>query len=241
MNLKIPLQLYDASPKNIVDLTDLENHRVQSKGRITYLSHSCLFFFFPTEKSVYAYSLKDLCSTVVGVEVKLPSFQLDSHLEKNIDHVTHLLSPLRCEVMSWRLVEWRGVVFPDRMAWWDFVLSWLCGFWTRSHIQSSGQGLVSMVSSGIHRKAKKAYWGFLFGFTVQGKKKTFKPHSKTIHGIKSLIISLSLFRFEDIRYLTKVPGLSRDNILVVDSEMAKLISTKDLHTVWTLNVSRVLR
>lgn len=73
------------------------------------------------------------------------------------------------------------------------------------------------------------------------REKNFKLHSKTIHGLKSLIISLSSFRFEDIRYLTKVPGLSRDNILVVDSEMAKLISTKDLHTVWTLNVSRVLR
>ncbi|NXF23852.1 F234A protein, partial [Rhodinocichla rosea] len=72
------------------------------------------------------------------------------------------------------------------------------------------------------------------------REKNSKPHSKTIHGLKSLIISLSLFRFEDIRYLAKVPGRSRDNILVVDSEMAKLISTKDLHTVWTLNVSRVL-
>ncbi|XP_036248441.1 protein FAM234A [Molothrus ater] len=105
------------------------------------LHSSSSYFLFYTEKSVYAYSLKDLCSTVVGVEVKLSSFQVDSHLEKNIDHATHLLSPLR---------------------------------------------------------------------------------------------------FEDIRYLTKVPGHSRDNILVVDSEMAKLINTKDLHPVWTLNVSRVL-
>ncbi|NXD31136.1 F234A protein, partial [Spelaeornis formosus] len=51
---------------------------------------------------------------------------------------------------------------------------------------------------------------------------------------------LSLLRFGDIRYLAKVPGHSRDNILVVNSEMATLINTKDLHTVWTLNVSRVL-
>ncbi|NXQ34426.1 F234A protein, partial [Alaudala cheleensis] len=84
----------------------------------------------------------------------------------------------------------------------------------------------------------KTCWGFLFGFTVKGKNS--KPHSKTIHGLKSLIISLSLFRFRDIQYLAKVPGQSRDNILVVSSEMARLISTKDLHTVWTLNVSHVL-
>lgn len=68
-----------------------------------------------------------------------------------------------------------------------------------------------------------------------------KLHSKTMHGLKSLIVSLSLFRFENIHYLAKVPGHSRDNILVVDSEMATLINTKDLHTVWTLNVSRLLR
>ncbi|NXG99593.1 F234A protein, partial [Loxia leucoptera] len=103
--------------------------------------HSSSYFLFYTEKSVYAYSLGDLCSTVVGVQVKLPSFQLDSHLEKNIDRATHLLS---------------------------------------------------------------------------------------------------LLRFEDIHYLAKVPGRSRDNILVVDSEMATLIRTKDLQAVWTLNVSRVL-
>ncbi|NWY29578.1 F234A protein, partial [Pheucticus melanocephalus] len=114
--------------------------------RLQLHSSSSYFLFYTGtallgNSSVYAYSLKDLCSTVVGVEVKLPSFQVDSHLEKNIDRATHLLS---------------------------------------------------------------------------------------------------LLRFEDIHYLTKVPGRSRDNILVVDSEMAKLISTKDLHTVWTLNVSRVL-
>ncbi|NXV03989.1 F234A protein, partial [Cettia cetti] len=84
----------------------------------------------------------------------------------------------------------------------------------------------------------KASWGFLFGFTVQGKNS--KPHSKTIHSLKSLISSLSLFRFEGIRYLAKVPGQSRDNLLVVSSEMATLINTKDLQTVWTLNVSRAL-
>ncbi|KFO63281.1 Protein ITFG3, partial [Corvus brachyrhynchos] len=51
---------------------------------------------------------------------------------------------------------------------------------------------------------------------------------------------LSLLRFGDFRYLAKVPGPSQDNILVVNSEMATLINTKDLHTVWTLNVSRAL-
>ncbi|NXX28799.1 F234A protein, partial [Nicator chloris] len=110
-----------------------------------YLSHPCLFFFFflnfCTENSLYSYSLEDLCTAAVGVEVKLPSFQPDSHWEKHIDRTTH-----------------------------------------RS----------------------------------------------------------SLLRFGDIRYLAKVPGQSRDNILVVNSEMATLIHTKDLHTVWTLNVSRAL-
>uniref|UniRef100_A0A8C3V387 Family with sequence similarity 234 member A n=1 Tax=Catharus ustulatus TaxID=91951 RepID=A0A8C3V387_CATUS len=65
-------------------------------------------------------------------------------------------------------------------------------------------------------------------------------HSKTIHGLKRLIISLSLFRFGDIHYLARVPGHSRDHILVVNSEMATLINTKDLHTMWTLNVSHLL-
>ncbi|CAN8192513.1 unnamed protein product [Coccothraustes coccothraustes] len=116
--------------------------RVDGIARYVRLQlHSSSYFLFYTERSIYAYSLGDLCSTVVGVQVKLPSFQLDSHLEKNIDRATHLLS---------------------------------------------------------------------------------------------------LLRFEDIRYLAKVPGSSRDDVLVVDSEMATLIRTKDLHAVWTLNVSRVL-
>lgn len=94
-------------------------------------------------------------------------------------------------------------------------------------------------SSGVHRKAGKAHWGFLFGFTVQGKNS--KRQSKTIRGLKTLIISLSLFRFGHIHYLAKIPMQSRDNILVVNSEMAVLINTKDFHAVWTLNVSRALR
>ncbi|NWV86803.1 F234A protein, partial [Dasyornis broadbenti] len=51
---------------------------------------------------------------------------------------------------------------------------------------------------------------------------------------------LSLPSFGDFHYLTKVPGQSWDNILVVNSEMATLINTKDLQTLWTLNVSRAL-
>ncbi|XP_066186241.1 putative RNA-binding protein Luc7-like 1 isoform X1 [Sylvia atricapilla] len=99
------------------------------------------YFLFYTENSLYAYSLEDLCSAVVGTEVKFPNFQPDSLWEKHIDRATH-----------------------------------------RS----------------------------------------------------------SLLRFEDVRYLAKVPGHSQDNVLIVSSEMATLINTKDLQTVWTLNVSRAL-
>ncbi|NWW18021.1 F234A protein, partial [Falcunculus frontatus] len=107
-----------------------------------YLFPSCFFFFyFCTENSLYAYSLKDLCSAALGMEIKLPGLQQHPQWEKNIDRTTH---------------------------------------------------------------------------------------------------RLSLLRFGDFRYLAKVPGQSHDNILVVNSEMATLINTKDLHTVWTLNVSRAL-
>ncbi|XP_042720327.1 protein FAM234A [Lagopus leucura] len=44
----------------------------------------------------------------------------------------------------------------------------------------------------------------------------------------------------DIRYLAKIPGRSRENILVVSSEVAVLISAQNLQTLWTLNVSRVM-
>ncbi|NWT20778.1 F234A protein, partial [Vireo altiloquus] len=106
-----------------------------------FFSFFFFFFFFCTENSVYAYSLKDLCSEIVGMEMKLPGLKQDPQWEKNIDGTTH---------------------------------------------------------------------------------------------------RLSLPRFGDFRYLVKVPGRSRDNILVVSSEMATLINTKDLHTVWTLNVSHAL-
>ncbi|NXY49577.1 F234A protein, partial [Ceuthmochares aereus] len=50
----------------------------------------------------------------------------------------------------------------------------------------------------------------------------------------------SLLSSGDIRYLTKIPGRSRENILFVNSEMATLINAQNLQTLWTLNVSRVL-
>ncbi|NWU52884.1 F234A protein, partial [Dromas ardeola] len=51
---------------------------------------------------------------------------------------------------------------------------------------------------------------------------------------------LSLLSSGDIRYLAKIPGQSRENILVVNSEMATLINAQNLQTLWTLNVSRVV-
>ncbi|NXQ20835.1 F234A protein, partial [Peucedramus taeniatus] len=75
---------------------------------------------------------------------------------------------------------------------------------------------------------------------VEVKLLNFQPDSQWEKHVDHATHRLSLHRFGDIQYLAKVPGHLRDNILVVDSEMAMLISTKDLHTVWTLNVSRVL-
>ncbi|NXU24570.1 F234A protein, partial [Thalassarche chlororhynchos] len=51
---------------------------------------------------------------------------------------------------------------------------------------------------------------------------------------------LSLLSSGDIRYLAKIPGRSRENILVVNSEVATLINAQNLQTLWTLNVSRVV-
>ncbi|NXG02083.1 F234A protein, partial [Sakesphorus luctuosus] len=51
---------------------------------------------------------------------------------------------------------------------------------------------------------------------------------------------LSLLSSGDFRYLAKIPGQSRDNILVVNSEVATLINAKNLQALWTLNVSRAL-
>ncbi|KAM9372587.1 protein FAM234A [Phaethornis superciliosus] len=51
---------------------------------------------------------------------------------------------------------------------------------------------------------------------------------------------LSLLSSGDIRYLAKIPRQSRENILVVSSEVAMLINTQNLQTLWTLNSSRVI-
>ncbi|NWR65768.1 F234A protein, partial [Bucorvus abyssinicus] len=98
-------------------------------------------FFFSTENSIYAYSLKELHSAATGMDIKLPSLGQDPQWEKSIDRSTHRLP---------------------------------------------------LVSS------------------------------------------------RDIRYLTKIPGRSRENILVVNSEMATLINAQNLQPLWTLNVSRVV-
>ncbi|KAK1203870.1 F234A protein, partial [Pygoscelis papua] len=52
---------------------------------------------------------------------------------------------------------------------------------------------------------------------------------------------LSLLSSGDFRYLAKIPGRSRENILVGNSEMATLINAQNLQTLWTLNVSHVVR
>ncbi|NWI69075.1 F234A protein, partial [Todus mexicanus] len=51
-------------------------------------------FFFFTENSLYAYSLKDLCTAATGMEIKLPGLEQDPQWEKNIDRTTHRLSLL---------------------------------------------------------------------------------------------------------------------------------------------------
>ncbi|NXH18527.1 F234A protein, partial [Bucco capensis] len=51
---------------------------------------------------------------------------------------------------------------------------------------------------------------------------------------------LSLLSSGDIRYLAKVPEGSRENILLVSSEMASLINTQTLQPLWTLNVSHLV-
>ncbi|KFQ39999.1 Protein ITFG3, partial [Mesitornis unicolor] len=51
---------------------------------------------------------------------------------------------------------------------------------------------------------------------------------------------LSLLSSGGIRYLTKIPGRSWENVLVVNSEMATMINTHNLQTLWTLNMSRAV-
>lgn len=68
-----------------------------------------------------------------------------------------------------------------------------------------------------------------------------RPRRTNIPSLGSITHFLFLFSTGDIRYLAKIPGRSRENILVVSSEMAVLISAQNLQTLWTLNVSRVMR
>ncbi|NXU37866.1 F234A protein, partial [Drymodes brunneopygia] len=68
----------------------------------------------------------------------------------------------------------------------------------------------------------------------------FQPDPHWERHIDHATHRLSILRFGHIHYLAKVPMQSRDDILVVNSDMAMLINTKDFHTVWTLNVSRAL-
>jgi len=91
----------------------------------------------------------------------------------------------------------------------------------------------------VSQKRRESRLGFPICICCAGEEP--KPHRKTIHGRKSVIISLSLYSSGEIRYLAKVPGRSRENVLVVSSEMATLINAQNLQTLWTLNVSRVVR
>ncbi|KFU88011.1 Protein ITFG3 [Chaetura pelagica] len=51
---------------------------------------------------------------------------------------------------------------------------------------------------------------------------------------------LALLSSGGIRYLARIPGRSRENILVVSSEVATLVNAQNLQALWTLNASRVL-
>ncbi|NXX98111.1 F234A protein, partial [Centropus bengalensis] len=51
---------------------------------------------------------------------------------------------------------------------------------------------------------------------------------------------VSLHSTADIRYLSKVPGRLRENILLVTSEGAALVNPHNIQILWTLNVSQVL-
>uniref|UniRef100_U3JNF1 Family with sequence similarity 234 member A n=1 Tax=Ficedula albicollis TaxID=59894 RepID=U3JNF1_FICAL len=80
--------------------------------------HSSFYFLFYTENSLYAYSLRDLCSAAVGVEVKLSDFQLDSHWEKHIEHATHrleLLSLLSEPLLGYYKPDDHGIVLESEI------------------------------------------------------------------------------------------------------------------------------
>lgn len=91
----------------------------------------------------------------------------------------------------------------------------------------------------VSQERRESRLGFPICIYCAGKEP--KTHNKTVHSLESVIISVSLFSSGDIRYLAKIPGKSRENILVVNSKMATLINAQNLQTLWTLNVSRVVR
>uniref|UniRef100_A0A8C0BGJ7 Family with sequence similarity 234 member A n=1 Tax=Buteo japonicus TaxID=224669 RepID=A0A8C0BGJ7_9AVES len=135
-------------------------------------------------------------------------------------------------IFIWRvlvfLTGWPGVAmfFPGYMA---FGL----GAHPKLRERAGVDGLVK-----VSQERRESRLGFHICICCAGKKP--KPCNKTIHSLESLIISLSFVSFGDIRYLAKIPGRSRENILVVNSEMAMLINAQNLQTLWTLNVSRVM-
>lgn len=172
------------------------------------------------------------------MEIKLPSLEQDPQWEKNIDRTTHHLSFLRCEITSWLLVEWRVLVF---LTGWPGVALFFPGymaFGLGAHPKLRERAVVDGLVK-VSQERRESRLRFHICICCAGKKP--KPCNKTIHSLESLIISLSFVSFGDIRYLAKIPGRSRENILVVNSEMAMLINAQNLQTLWTLNVSRVVR
>ncbi|XP_019395599.1 PREDICTED: protein FAM234A [Crocodylus porosus] len=58
--------------------------------------------------------------------------------------------------------------------------------------------------------------------------------------IESSSHHISLLSSGDIRYMVKLPRRSGEDILVVKSDMAELLSGQNLESLWTLNTSRIL-
>lgn len=108
------------------------------------------------------------------MEIKLPGLQQDPQWEKNIDRTTHHLSLLRYEVMSWRLVEWRVLVFLTGWPVETLFSPGYVAFGLGAHPKVRKRVGVDGFIRGS-QEAGKAWWHFLFAFTVQGKNS--KPHS----------------------------------------------------------------
>lgn len=100
------------SGKNGKQIGSTGSLNVDGEARYVMLSPgSSHYFLFYTANSLYAYSLKDLYSAATGMEIKLPGLEQDPQWEKNIDHTTHRLSPLRFGIGAWLLLGWRVLVF----------------------------------------------------------------------------------------------------------------------------------